>query len=398
MSIPSLRACFGLEPGLVFLNHGSFGARPREVLEAQDAYRRELEASPVDFLSRRSSALLDAALGRLAAYVGAKSENLAFVTNATTGLAIAAASARLGPGDEVLGSDHEYGACVLGWRRACARAGASWREFAVPLPWAGEADFLSRLEAAFSPRTRVLFLSQVTSPTALRFPVEKAVALAAGRGILTVIDGAHVPAQLPLDLEALGADYYAGNCHKWLCAPLGSAFLYVKPGLHESLVPPIASWGLVAEAEGDVSHDAYVGTTVLARRLRWLGTRDPTPFLAVPAAIDFLDRHDSPARAKACVGLAHATARRAAALLGFEPVSDEGQGLRMALVPLPPCDAGQVKSELFHRHRIEVPATSHGGKSYLRLSFHLYNDETDAEAFLSALEDLRLPRGAKPRG
>ena len=378
---------FLLDPSVTFLNHGSFGARPREVLAAQDALRRELEASPVEFLGRRSAALLEEAMRPLAALVGADPADLAFVTNATAGAGIAAASVALGPGDEVLGSDHEYGACVMGWKRACERSGAVWREFAVPLPWTGDDDFMARLEAAVTPRTRVLFLSHITSPTALRFPVERAVAFARGRGIVTVIDGAHAPGHIPLDLGTLGADFYFGNCHKWLCAPLGSAFIQVRRDLHASVQPPVASWGLVAEAEGGAAavHDGYVGTSALSRRLRWLGTRDITPFLAVPAAIGFCARHSGPAESARCAALADAAARRIASFFGLEPATSAGQGLRMALAPLPPCDGAAVKAELFDRYRIEVPVASFGGRSWLRLSFHAYNDAADAESLLAAL-------------
>lgn len=404
MCATPLRDEFLLEPSITFLNHGSFGARPREVLEAQDAIRRRIESSPVEFLGRRSSALLEEAMLPLAALVGADPDDLAFVANATAGAGIAAASVVLGPGDEVLGSDHEYGACVTGWKRACARSGAIWREFEVPLPWAGDDDFMARLEAAVTPRTRVLFLSHITSPTALRFPVERAVAFARRRGIVTVIDGAHAPGHIPLHLGALGADFYFGNCHKWLCAPLGSAFIQVRRGLHASVQPPVASWGLVAEAESGAAggagaagtaHDGYAGTTTLSRRLRWLGTRDLSPFLAVPAAIEFCSRHSGPVEAARCATLSDATARRIAASLGLEPATPSGQGLRMALAPLPPCDGAALKTELFERYRIEVPVTSYGGRSWLRLSFHVYNDESDAEALLEALGHMsfrNLPR------
>ena len=387
---------FLLDPSVTFLNHGSFGARPREVIAAQDGLRRGLEASPVEFLGRRSSGLLEEALLPLADLVGADSGDLAFVANATTGAGIAAASVALSPGDEVLGSDHEYGACVMGWKRACAGSGAAWREFEVPLPWAGDDDFMARLEAAVTPRTKVLFLSHITSPTALRFPVERAVAFARGRGIVTVIDGAHAPGHVDLDLGAIGADFYFGNCHKWLCAPLGSAFIQVRRPLHASVQPPVASWGLVAEAESAAAggtaatvHDGYVGASTLSRRLRWLGTRDLTPFLAVPAAIAFCARHSGPAEAARCATLADSTARRVASLFGLGPATPGSQGLRMALAPLPPCDGAAVKAELFDRYRIEVPVTSFGGRSWLRLSFHVYNDEADAEALLAALGNMK---------
>ncbi|HRZ64811.1 MAG TPA: aminotransferase class V-fold PLP-dependent enzyme [Spirochaetia bacterium] len=383
-----LAQAFLLDPSVTFLNHGSFGARPLALVEEAERIRREIEAGPVEFLGRRSSALLEGALAELGAYLGAPPADLAFVENATTAINAVARSARLGPGDEVLGSDHEYGACELAWKRACSAAGAVYRRFSVPLPYAGDEDFLARLEAAITPRTRVLFLSHITSPTALRFPAQAACRLARERGILSVIDGAHVPGHLPLDLGSLGADYYAGNCHKWLCAPLGSAFLHVRPEHQAGLEPLVTSWGLVAEAEGTAAHDGYVGTTALARRLRWLGTRDPSAFLAVPAALRYARGLAMAGDGERCAELAAGTARRAAELLGLEPLVQEGSGLRMALAPLPPCDAGAVKAALFDRYRVEIPATSYGGASFLRLSFFAYNDESDAEALLGALREL----------
>ncbi len=388
MNAAAIRDLFLLDPGVVFLNHGSFGARPREVLDAQDELRRRLEANPVAFLGRRSGALMDEALAALGAYLGAHPGNLAFVPNATTAVNVAARSVALAAGDEVVASDHEYGACAHAFARLCAARGAVYRPVAVPVPYRGDADFLARIGAALTPRTRVLFLSHIASATALRFPVAAACRLARSRGIATVIDGAHAPGQLPLDIENLGADFYAGNCHKWMCAPLGSAFLYARPERHAAVEPPVTSWGLCAEAAGSAAHDAYAGTHPLARRLLWQGTRDLTPFLAVPAAIRFLARCDGPPAIARAAALAADTARRAAALLGLEPVVQEGSGVRMALIPLPPCDGRAVQAALCAEHRIEVPATTYGDRAFLRLSFHAYNSARDAEAVLAALPDV----------
>lgn len=379
---------FSLEPGLIFLNHGSFGARPLRVSEAQEALRGQAEASPVAFLSRQSGALLAEARGALGAYLGSSPSALAFIPNATTGVSIAAASVGLKAGDEVLLSDHEYGACDLAWERAARRAGAQVRRFHIPLPWAGDGDFLARLEAGLTPRTRLLFLSHITSPTALRFPVAEALGLARERGITTVLDGAHAPGQIDLDLEDLGADYYVGNCHKWLMAPLGSAFIRVAPALQAGLDPLVSSWGLVAEERGEVGHDAYAGKEVLERRLQWLGTRDITPFLAIPAALDYLARMAGPEEGRRCASLARRAGLEGARLLGLEPCLQDGNSLRMALIPLPPCDGPSLKARLFDRHRIEIPVTSFAGRNYLRVSCHIYNDEADIDALLGALGEV----------
>jgi len=382
-----MRDAFLLDPSITFLNHGSFGAMPKEVFEAYIGIVRELEAEPVEFLGRRSGALLEAALVELGIYLGAEPGNLAFVDNATTGIGIAAASIALSEGDEVLGTDHEYGACAMAWKRAAARRGAAYRAFSVPLPYRGDEDFLRRLFEAVGPRTRALFISHITSPTALRFPVEAAASFARSRGLVLVVDGAHAPGQIGLGLEALGADYYTGNCHKWMCAPKGSAFLYVKPERHAEVEPPVASWGLVAEAEGGTAHDAYAGKTTLARRLRWLGTRNPAAFLALPAALRFLALRDgAPERAR-CAALAEEAAARGAAALGLEPIHP-APGLRMCLVPLPPRDAAAVKARMFDEFRIEAPIVSHEGRIFLRLSFHIYNGEADIEALTECLRTI----------
>ena len=392
MQPASLRHLFALDPSIIFLNHGSFGARPRAVLDAQDRIRREIEASPVEFLSRRSAALLREALVGLGAYLGASPDNLVFVANATTAVNSAGASLGLSKGDEVLAGDHEYGACSFAMERLCEARGASYRRFAIPLPYEGDESFLARLSAAIGPRTRTLFFSHITSATALRLPVEGICRLARERGLISIIDGAHAPAQVPLRLDELGADFYAGNCHKWLCAPLGSAFLYVRPELHASVSPPVSSWGMVAEAEGGHSHDGYVGSGSLARRLQWLGTRDLSPWLSVPAALEFLRRHDGSESRERCAALAWSCATRIADMFGGALPLLESQGLRMTLAPLPQCDSGALKSLLFDRYRIEAPIVAHAGSVYARLSFHCYNDESDATALIEALGEL-FPAG-----
>ena len=203
----AMREHFLLDPGLVFLNHGSFGACPRAVVEAQRRWQDELEANPVDFLSRRSGQLLGHARQALARYLGAHAEHLAFVPNATTGVNIVAQSLALQPGDEVLGTNHEYGACDATFQWVCERRGAAYRKVDIPLPFQA-ASFVDRLMAAVTPRTRLIFLSHITSATALIFPVSDVCAAARARGVLTLIDGAHAPGQVPLNLQAMGADFY----------------------------------------------------------------------------------------------------------------------------------------------------------------------------------------------
>ena len=381
-----MRDAFLLDPDVVFLNHGSFGACPREVFDDYQRWQRELERNPVEFLGRRSGALLALARERLAAHLGAQADDLAFITNATTGVNLVARSLGLQPGDEVLATDHEYGACDAAWQHLCARAGAHYRRVEVPLPF-DATTFTDRLLAAATPRTRLVYASHISSTTALIFPVAALCAAARGRGIATLIDGAHAPGHVPLDLNAIGADYYTGNCHKWLCAPKGSAFLHVRQERQASLDATVVSWGYVAEAAGHTGFDAYTGHTPLQRRLQWQGTRDIAPFLAVPAAIDFQQRHDWPAVQRHCHALACATQQRVLSRNGLTAVAPDAAYGQMVTIPVRSGDAEGLRRRLFDRHRIEVPVTQHAGHTFVRVAVQAYNTQADVDALVDALAE-----------
>lgn len=380
----ALRDLFLLDPDLVFLNHGSFGACPRPVIEALQRWQLELERNPVEFLGRRSAALLAQARARLADALGAHGDDLVFVPNATTGVNVVARSLALRPGDEVLGTDHEYGACAAAWQFVCARRGASYRAVTIPLPFE-PASFVERMLAATSARTRAIFVSHVTSTTALLWPVAELCRAARERGITTVIDGAHAPGQIDLDLEAVGADHYAGNCHKWLCAPKGAGFLHARPQVQDALDATVVSWGYVAAAGGHTGFEAYTGRTTFERRLQWQGTRDIAAWLAVPAALDFLDAHDWPRRRERChamaVGLMHRVLRRN----GLSAIAPDEAFAQMVPIPVRAHDPEALRRRLFERHRIEVPVTSHGDAVFVRVSVQAYNSEAELAVLERAL-------------
>ncbi|MDE2276239.1 MAG: aminotransferase class V-fold PLP-dependent enzyme [Burkholderiales bacterium] len=395
-----MRDLFLLDPDTVFLNHGSFGACPIEVFDAFQAWQREMERNPVAFLGRRSGTLLHHARQRLAEALGADADDLAFVPNATTGVNIVARSLGLQAGDEVLTTDHEYGACDATWRVVCGRVGAHYRAVQVPLPF-DAGTFVAQLLAAVTPRTRLIFVSHITSTTALTFPVAALCAAARERGIATLIDGAHAPGQLALDLAAVGADFYTGNCHKWLCAPKGAAFLHVRPGLGQELEGPVVSWGHVA-AELAASADtapgtgrrevlqalqAYTGRTPLEQRLQWQGTRDIAAFLAVPAAIDFQVRHGWPARRAHCHAMAAALQRRVLARNGLVAMARETDFSQMVAIPVRCDDPEGLRRRLYDRHRIEVPVTQHGQARFVRVSVQAYNTEADLARLEQALAE-----------
>jgi isopenicillin-N epimerase len=391
-----LRELFALDPTVTFLNHGSYGACPRPVLAELARWHAEMERNPVEFLGRRSGALLREARVALAAYLGAQPDDLAFMPNSTTGVNTVAQSFELQAGDEVLGTDHEYGACAAAWQFVCARRGASYRTVEIPLPFE-PGEFVARVMAAVTPRTRLLFVSHVTSTTALVFPVAALCARARAAGIATLIDGAHVPGQLPLALDTLGADFYVGNGHKWLCAPKGSGFLHVRPERQADLHAGVVSWGYVPEAGsgpmgqmGHIGRSAYTGHTLLEKRLQWQGTRDIAPYLSMPAAIRFHAEHGAASWQRDCHDAACALQKRVLARNGLAPIAADASFLQMAPMPVRATDAAALRARLFDHHRIEVPVTQHAGRVFVRVSAAPYNTPADFARLDAALAEERV--------
>ena len=367
-----MRSEFLLDPEVVFLNHGSFGACPRPVFERYQAWQRELERQPVEFLARRLDELLAEAREALGAYVGADADDLVFVPNATSGVNLAARALRLERGDEVLSTSLEYGACDLTWEHECARAGARYVRAPVRLPVQGAGDITDALFAHVSERTRAVHLSHVTSETALVLPLDELVADARSHGLATVVDGAHAPGHVPVDLRALGADFYAGNCHKWMCAPKGAGFLYVREELQDSVDALIVSWG-------------YGNDPTVQSRHEWQGTRDPSAYLSVPAAIEWLAANDWSAVQARCRALVLETRRRLGEIPGVEPIAPDELVAQMSSVRVPTDEPDALKARLYADHRIEVPVFARKTEPLLRFSIAAYNDERNVDALIDAL-------------
>ena len=282
MPVPT-RSDFLLDPDLVFLNHGSFGAVPRTVQEECERLQREMERNPVEWLGRRSDDLMRTARSRVADLVGADRDDLVFFPNPTTAVNMVVRSLDLDPGDTIVMTNLEYGAMDRTWDRLAAECGATVVRAAIDLPVSTAADVVEPVWACVDERTKVLFLSHLTSSTALVLPVAELCRRARERGILTIVDGAHVPGHVPLDLATLGADVYTGALHKWVCAPKGCSFLWARPEVQPMLLPLVTSWGW------DSDHPS--GSTFIDHH-EWQGTRDLTPFLGAVAALDFMAAHD----------------------------------------------------------------------------------------------------------
>ncbi len=376
-----MRDEFLLDPDVVFLNHGSFGATPRVVFEVYQAWQRRLERQPVQFLGRDIGRYLAEARQALGGYLNAAATDVVYVPNATHGVNVVARSLRLGPGDEVLATDHEYGACENAWLYMSRERGFAYVRRPIPLP-ATDDEVVEQLWAGVTERTRVIFLSHITSPTAVRFPVAAVCARARAAGILTVIDGAHAPGQIPLDMQAIGADFYTGNCHKWLCAPKGAGFLYARPDMQRLIEPLVVGWGW---GEG---RTLTFGSDFLDY-LQYTGTDDYAAYLSVPAAIEFQARHDWPSVRERCHALLAQAIARVDALTGrpsiYPPPGRAFAQMAAALLP-PLADLLAFKTRLYDEFRVEVPCVQWNGRQFIRISIQGYNTEADVDALLAALE------------
>jgi len=368
-----------LDPAVAFLNHGSFGACPQPVLDAQTAWRERMEAEPVLFLDREIDDLLSGARARVTAFLRADAAGLAFVANTTTAVSTVLASHPLGEGDEIVTTDHAYGAVRAALRRACERTGATLRIARIPLPLDDPSLVAGAIARMIGGRTRLVVADHVSSPSALVFPVEQIVAACRERDVPVMIDAAHSPGMIDAGVDALAPDFWCGNLHKWLCAPKGSAVLWVSPD-HRDRIRPLAT-----------SHDHL---ETFHARFDWTGTYDPTPILAAPAAVDFFDALGwDRVRAHNDALAEHGRATVAAAI-GAGRVAPEGMHAAMSAVPLRAGVAGSreqamaLTRRLYDEHRIEVPVNLVAGQSVLRLSAQLYNAPADYERLAAVLPSI----------
>lgn len=399
---------FALERDVVQLNHGSFGACPNAVLAAQSQIRARMEAEPTRFFTRELPELLDETRARVADFVGAQSDDLVFVRNATFAVNAVLSSLEFAPGDELVTTDHVYGACKNAMDHVAKRAGAKLVIAEVPFPTESPEVILEAVRSALTDRTRLVLLDHVTSASALVFPIAELTREIEARGIPVLIDGAHAPGMVPLDLEALGASYFTGNLHKWVCAPKGAAFLHVRRDRQQGLHPSVTSHGYSSRRE----------RSRLLEEFDWCGTDDYSSVLAVPTALDTLPallqgqwtdvyRHNH----ELCVS-------------GVRLICD---ALDMA-APVPPAllgsmatialnvkrdgvssawDVDPLQAELYEQHRIEVPvfAWPTPTSRVLRISAQVYNSLDDYRCLAAALavSQLRSPgtrhrsRGTRPR-
>jgi isopenicillin-N epimerase len=364
---PDLARLWPLDPACTFLNHGSFGSVPLEVAEAQEAHRRLIESRPIEWLGRRHRELLAPARSAASAFLGADPEGLGFVTNATEGVNAVLSSFECGPGDELLTTSHVYNAVHQAMKVKARRTGAAVRIVDLDPPFDDAGELVDHVVAAIGPRTRLLIIDHITSPTGLVFPAVEVVREARRRGVAVLVDGAHGPGMLDLSIDALGADWYTGNLHKWCCAPKGCAFLWTSAERRAATHPAV------------VSHHLDEGYT---REFDWQGTRDLTPWMTAADAIAWLDRRFGwpalRAHNRDLARWAHAMLLDRFGSEGLSPRDGSWLG-SLATVPLPArlaasaTPADRIQAELSVRHDIEVPIIDWRGRKMVRVSAQAYN-------------------------
>ncbi|GAB5416045.1 MAG: aminotransferase class V-fold PLP-dependent enzyme [Crocinitomicaceae bacterium] len=378
----NLKEQFLLNPNYKHLNHGSFGACPKPIFEDYQKWQLALERDPVDFFVNKGNEQLQRSKEALGKYINCHPDNLVYTTNPTYAINIIAKSLNLSPGDEILATDQEYGALDKTWKYYCDKAGATYVQQHIQLPVTSKEQMIDNFFAGYSDRTKAIFISQITSMTALIFPVKEICERAKSLGLLTIVDGAHVPGHITLDLSELKADIYTGACHKWMMTPKGCSFLFARPEVQNDFDPVIISWGYDAEVPGKSKFLDY-------HQLQ--GTRDYSAFLTVPESIRFMEKHDWWEVSRKNKELLRKNYVTLCDLFGATPlcpITDEFLG-QIASVPLPISDPAPLKKVLFEKYKIEIPVFKLRDQVYLRLSTQAYVSQEDIDALIEALKEVQ---------
>jgi len=381
MITEQLRNEFLVRKDLTFLNFGSFGACPRPIFERYQQYQLELEQEPVLFIVKTGMEYLQHSRETLAAFLNCSADDLVYLVNPSHAVNLVAKNFPLKAGDEVATTNLEYGACDRTWEYYCGQAGAHYKRQPISLPLTTKETFVEEFFKGVTNRTRLIFISHITSSTGLRFPIEAICAKAKELGIPTFIDGAHGPAQAPVNLKELGADMYTGACHKWMMTPKGSTFLYVNKAYQRLLDPLVISWGFNSTAPSHSSFLDYHQTQ---------GTRDFSAFLCIPKAIEFMQQHNWHHVAKECRELVHSNAQRFCDLVNSKPLAPVNKDfiLQLFSIPIRTQEPTALKNVLFNEYKIEIPVMPHEDKVYLRYSIQAFNTQSDLDTLYNAVEDI----------
>lgn len=386
LRMQNLKQQFLLRDDITYLNFGSFGACPKPVFGRYQQFQLELEQEPVQFITVNGLKYLEAAREALGKYVNCHKDDLVYVTNPSYAVNTIAKSFGLKPGDEILTTNLEYGACDKAWEYYCKETGAVYVKQHISLPVRSKDEFVAEFFKGVSSKTKLVFISHITSSTALCFPVEEVCALAKEKGIMTFVDGAHAPGQVPLNLQDSPFDFYTGACHKWMLTPKGSSFMYVKKELQQMVDPLIVSWGYNALFP---SHSTFLDYHQMN------GTRDYSAFLTIPTAIEFMETHDWPQVAAGCRKLVQENAAAFCELLGSEPLAPVNDDfiLQLFSAEIKAPEPEKLYRHFFDNYKIEIPVMRHGDKVYLRYSINAFNSQQDLDNLFAAIKDIKSKTG-----
>ena len=369
-----------LDSGIIYLNHGAYGACPKPVFDTLVKYQKQLEFEPVKHLAYDIYQYLENSRRSLSDYINCHMDDIVFSPNPSTALNTVIRSLNLKEGDEILTTDHEYGALDKTWKFICKKRGAKYIQQTIPLPLNSKEEFIEHFCKGLTDKTKIIFISHITSPTALIFPVKEICEIAKNRGILSIVDGAHAPAQIKLDLQDVNSDIYVGACHKWMCSPKGVSFLHVKKELQSMIDPLVISWGYESENKGNSQFLDYH---------QWQGTKDMSAFITVPDTINFLNEYNWPDVTKRCHDINLWARDQINDILKKEPIaSDEFTGQMSSIFYDVKGDVLDFNIKFYLKYKIQIPFISWKDKTFIRISIQAYNSKEDILKLLEALDDL----------
>ena len=377
-----LKKHFLLRDDITFLNFGSFGACVKPVFERYQQYQLELEQEPVQFIMVNGLTYLEKSREALGKYLNCDKDDLVYVTNPSYAVNAIAKSFNLQPRDEILSTNLEYGACDKTWEYYCQRAGALFVRQPISLPIQSKEEFISEFFKGLTIHTKMIFISHITSSTGLRLPVEEICAIAKEKGLITFVDGAHAPAQVPIDLNNSSFDIFTGACHKWMMTPKGSSFLYVKKEFQSMVDPLIVSWGYKSMSPSHSTFLDYHQTN---------GTRDFSSFLTIPDAIQFMEENHWDDVSRECRELVIHNAPTLCKLLGavtLAPLNDIFIR-QLFSASIKTAEPEKLQSHLFEAYHVEVPVMRHENQTYLRYSINAFNDQHDLDRLFDAISDIK---------
>ena len=382
LAMQNFKQQFLLRDDITYLNFGSFGACPKPIFEKYQQFQLELEQEPVQFITVNGLKYLETSRAALGNYLHCDKNDLVYVTNPSYAVNAVAKSFDLKLGDEILTTSLEYGACDKAWEYYCKKTGAAYIKQPISLPVRSTEEFVTEFFKGLSGKTKLVFISHITSSTGLRLPVEEICAIAKEKGIMTFVDGAHAPGQISLNLQDSPFDMYTGACHKWMMTPKGSCFLYVKKEYQQMIDPLIVSWGYNALFP---SHSTFLDYHQMN------GTRDYSAFLTIPAAIQFMEEHNWPQVAADCRKLVQENAPAFCELLGSQPLAPVNDDfiLQLFSAEIKAPEPEKLHGHFFDNYKIEIPVMRHGDKVYLRYSINAFNSQPDLDTLFEAIKDIK---------